>query len=193
MAQEQLIELGFSIVNRRSLSRVVALAAALLVPFVPAAVTSAQTVPPPAESYPPAAIANLLDPFGCDPSSISGNIGAVLPGSTVTLQLLRAGSDVVLTSVPATAGADGHAIYVIQVPPNSSGAVVIRATGTNTLNQPFRIETSATIEACPKALPVTGNSGIGDWLRGGTAAVLAGAALVVVAMRRRRHAVSGAG
>jgi len=173
--------------------RVVALGAALLVPFAPAAVTTAQTVPPPpAEAYPPAAIINLLDPFGCDASSISGNIGAVLPGSTVTLQLLRAGSDVVLTSVPATAGADGHAIYVIAVPPNSSGAVVIRATGTNTLNQPFRIETSATIEACP-ALPTTGSSGIGNWLRGGAAAVLAGAALLVVAMRRRHHAVTGAG
>jgi hypothetical protein len=180
------------LVNRRLALRVVALGAALLVPFAPAAVTTAQTVPPPpAEAYPPAAIINLLDPFGCDASRISGNIGAVLPGSTVTLQLLRAGSDVVLTSVPATAGADGHAIYVIPVPPNSSGAVVVRATGTNTLNQPFRIETSATIEACPPALPSTGNSGIGNWLRGGTAAVLAGAAMVVVAMRRRRHAVGG--
>ncbi len=116
-----------------------------------------------------------------------------MPGSTVTLQLLRAGSDVVLATVPATAGADGHAIYAIPVPPNSSGAVVVRATGTNTLSQPFTIETSATIEACPAALPATGNSGIGNWLRGGTAAVLAGAALVVVAMRRRRHALGGAG
>ncbi len=179
--------------NRRSLSRVVALGAALLVPFVPATVvTATPTPPPPAEAYPPAAIVNLIDPFGCDTSSISGNIGAVLPGSTVTLQLLRAGSDVVLTTVPATAGADGHAIYVIPVPPNSSGAVVVRATGTNTLNQPFTIETSATIEACPAALPATGNSGIGNWLRGGTAAVLAGAALVVVAMRRRRHLATGA-
>ena len=103
--------------NRRWLSRVLALGVGLLVPFVPAAVTSAQTVPPPpAEAYPPAAIVNLLDPFGCDASSISGNIGAVLPGSTVTLQLLRAGSEVVLTSVPATAGADGHAIYTIAGP-----------------------------------------------------------------------------
>ena len=110
----------------------------------------------------------------------------------MTLQLLRAGSDVVLTSVPATAGADGHAIYVIPVPPNSSGAVVVRATGTNTLNQPFTIETAATIEACPAALPATGNSGIGNWLRGGAAAVLAGAVLVVVAMRRRRHLATGA-
>ena len=102
---------------------------------------------------------------------------------------LRASSE----TSPATAGADGHAIYTIAIPPNSSGAAVIRATGTNTLNQPFRIETSATIETCPKALPVTGNSGMGNWLRGGTAAVLAGAAMVVVAMRRRRHAVNAAG
>jgi len=181
-------------VNRRWLSRVLALGVGLLVPFRPAAATSAQTVPPATpEAYPPKAVVNLLDPFGCDASSISGNIGEVLPGSTVTLQLLRAGSDVVLTSVLVTAGADGHAIYTIAVPPNSSGAVVIRATGTNTVNQPFGIETSATIEACPPALPPTGSSGVGDWLRGGTAAVLAGAAMVVVAMRRRRHAVSAAG
>ena len=80
----------------------------------------------------------------------------------------------------------------IPVPPNRFGPVVVRATGTNTLGQPFTIETSGTIVACPAALPPTGSSGIGNWLRGGTAAVLAGAALVVVAMRRRRHAVSGA-
>lgn len=179
--------------NRRSLSRVLALGAALLLPLVPATVVTATVPPPtpPAEAYPPAAVVNLLDPFGCDPASITGNIGEVLPGSTVTLELLRAGSDVVLTTVPATAGADGHAIYSIPVPPNSSGAVVVRATGTNTLNQPFTIETSATIEACPEALPPTGSSGIGDWMRGGTAAVIAGASLVVVAIRRRRHAASG--
>jgi hypothetical protein len=191
VAQDLSVRLEFLFMNRRWLSRVLALGVGLLVPFVPAAVTSAQTVPPTSEAYPPKTVVNLLDPFGCDASSISGNIGEVLPGSTVTLQLLRAGSDVVLTSVLVTAGADGHAIYTIAVPPNSSGAVVIRATGTNTVNRPFGIETSATIEACPKALPVTGNSGMGDWLRGGTAAVLAGAAMVVVAMRRRRVSAAG--
>ena len=78
--------------NRRSLSRVLALGVGLLVPFVPAAVSTATpTPPPPAEAYPPAAVVNLLDPFGCAPASISGDIGAVLPGSTVTLQLLRGG------------------------------------------------------------------------------------------------------
>ena len=96
-----------------------------------------------------------------------------------------------LATVTATPGADGHAVYSIPVPPNRFGPVVIRATGTNTVGQPFAIETSGTIVACPAApLPATGSSGIGDWLRGGTAAVLAGVALVVVAMRRRRHALA---
>ena len=103
------------------------------------------------------------------------------------------GSGEVLTTVTATPGADGHAVYSIPVPPNRFGPVVIRATGTNTVGAPFTIETTGTIVACPAALPPTGNSGLGGWLRGGTAAVIAGAALVVAAMRRRRHVASAAG
>ena len=178
--------------NRRSLSRVVALGAALLVPFVPtAAATATPTPPPPAEAYPPAAIVNLLDPFVCDATSISGDIGAVLPGSTVTLQLvlIAGGTSEVLATATATANAEGHAVYSIAVPPDRFGPVVVTATGTNTVGVPFAIDTSGTLVDCPATLPATGNSGIGTWLRGGTAAVLAGMALVVVAMRRRRHAL----
>jgi hypothetical protein len=180
-------------VNRRSLSRVRARGAAMLVPFVSAGVVAAQTLQPPSEAYRPAAVVNLLDPFGCAPASISGNVGEVQVGSTVTLQLMRAdGSGEVLTTVTATPGVDGHAHYSIPVPLNRFGPVIIRATGTTTVGQPFAIETSGTIVACPENLPATGSSGIGSWLRGGTAAVLAGAAMVVVAMRRR-HTLEGAG
>ena len=98
-----------------------------------------------------------------------------------------------LTTVTATPGADGHAVYSIPVPPNRFGPVVVRATGTNTVGQPFTIETSGTIVACPAPLPATGSSGIGNWLRGGTAAVVAGVALLIVAMRRRQHALGGTG
>ena len=69
-----------------------------------------------------------------------------------------------LATVTATPGADGHAVYSIPVPPNRFGPVVVRATGTNTVGQPFTIETSGTIVACPAAFPPTGSSGIGDWL-----------------------------
>ena len=167
-----------------------ALGVGLLVPFVPAAASSAQTTTttPSAEAYPPAAVANLLDPFGCAPTSISGDVGAVLPGSTVTLQLLIFNSpEEELATVTVTPGADGHAVYSIPVPPDRFGPVVIRATGVNTLGQPFTIETSGTIVDCPPALATTGASGIGNWLRGGTALVLAGAALLV-----RRHEASPA-
>ena len=159
--------------------------AAVFSSFLPAA---AQT----GEGYPPAAVVNLLDPFGCAPSSITGDIGAVLPGSTVTLQLIPVGSAAVegqqTVTVTATAGADGHADYTIPVPPNRFGPVIVRASGTNTLNQPFTIENSGTVVDCPARLATTGSSGLGIWLRVGAALVLAGLALVVVTMRRRRPA-----
>ncbi len=98
----------------------------------------------------------------------------------------------VLSTVTVTAAADGRARYSIPVPPNRFGPVVVRAIGTNTIGQPFFIETSGSLVACPQ-LPKTGSSGLGDWLRGGAALILAGVALVVVAMRRRRHSMSVAG
>ena len=73
---------------------------------------------PPPEAYPPAAVVNLLDPFGCAPESISGDIGEVLPGSTVTLAADPRSSGgggsvrpmgMPVATVTATAGADGHA------------------------------------------------------------------------------------
>ena len=171
----------------RRLRALLGLVAAVVVLAAPAA-ASAQTPTPPGEAYPPAAVVNLLDPFGCAPSAISGNIGEVQIGSTVTLQLFRADGSEVLATVTTTPGADGHALYSIPVPPNRFGPVVIRATGTNTVGQPFTIETSGTIVACPASLPSTGSSGIGGLLRGGAAAVVAGVVLVVAVTRRRRHA-----
>ena len=119
----------------------------------------------------------------------------MLPGSTVTLQLVLLGGasgEVPLATVTVTAGADGRAAYSIPVPPNRFGPVVVRANGLDTLSQPFAIETSGTIVDCPR-LPETGSSGLGNWLRGGTAAVLAGVVLMIVAMRRRGHSMSEAG
>ena len=185
------------LVNRRSISRLVAFGAALLVPLVPAAgITAAQTPPaPPAEAYPPAAVSNVIDPFICGTTTLNGVIGAVQAGSTVTVELMRASGPVLATQT-VTARADGLAIYSIPVPPNSSGDIVIRATGTYTTGQPFTIETSGFVPACPAgvdtgdgALPATGSSGIDNWLRGGALAVGAGVVALVVAMRRRRPTV----
>src|SRR4051812_32694455 len=95
-----------------------------LLALLPAAVAVAAPAPP-AEAYPPAAIVNLIDPFGCAPSAITGDIGAVLAASTVTLQLVLLSSpSAPLSSTNAIAGADGHAQYSIVVPPNRFGAVV---------------------------------------------------------------------
>ncbi len=46
------------------------------------------------EAYPPAAIVNLIDPFGCAPTGISGGIGTVQPGSTLTGTLTISGVQV---------------------------------------------------------------------------------------------------
>ena len=56
--------------------------------FIPVGIASAV---PPDEAYPPAAVVNLLDPFGSAPDSITGDIGEVLAGSTVSLELVMAG------------------------------------------------------------------------------------------------------
>jgi LPXTG-motif cell wall-anchored protein len=171
--------------------------------FLSAGVATAQTPPTttPAEAYPPAAVVNLVDPFPCEPSEIAGEIGVVLPGSTVNLTLVMlsptGGSALlqveVLGTATATAGADGHARYTIPVPPNRFGTIEVRASGVNTLNQPFTLATSGIIEECPAELPATGNTGTGLWLRLGAGAVLAGALLVVLTLRRRRHPVAGTG
>ena len=150
--------------------------------LIPVGMTSAV---PPDEAYPPAAVVNLLDPFGCAPESITGDVGEVLAGSTVILDLVMLGE--MLSTATATADAGGHAEYTIPVPPNRFGPVVVPATGANTVNQPFAIQTAGTIVDCPQALPATGGSGFGYWLRGGAAAVLAGITLVVATMRRRRR------
>jgi hypothetical protein len=189
---------GCKVLGGRVRSPLVGVAIASL-SLVPAAVTLAAPPTPPAEAYPPAAIVNLLDPFGCAPSAISGDIGAVLPGSVVTLQLVLLSSpSSPLSTATATAAADGHADYSIPVPPNRFGPVVVGATGVNTVSQPFSLETAGRIVDCPPeaaatVLPSTGSSGIGTWLRGGGAAVLAGAVLLVAAVRRRRHSMGGAG
>lgn len=179
-------ELG-SGVRRRSglLGRlVVALAAFVMVAVGPSAV-SAQSG---GEAYPPKAIVNLLDPFGCDPAAISGEIGAVQAGSTVTLQLLING--VVVATITPTAAADGQVEYTIPVPPNRYGAAIVRASGTNTIGDPFNLDTSGTITACPVVIPKTGNSAMGLWLTLGAGAVLAGGVLVAASSRKRRGAVT---
>ena len=80
---------------------------------------------PPDEAYPPAAVVNLLDPFGCAPDSITGDVGEVLAGSTVSLELVMAGE--VLSTATATADAAGQADYTIPAPPDRFGPVVVEA------------------------------------------------------------------
>src|SRR5436190_1315832 len=83
---------------------------------------------------------------------------ALLPVTTVSLPLLLTPT-VMLSTATATAGADGHAVYSLSVPPGRLGPVVVRATGTNTVGQPFAISTSGTLVECPAGLPATGSSG----------------------------------
>ena len=141
------------VLGRRFRSPLVGVTVGLSV-FIPVGIVSAV---PPDEAYPPAAIVNLLDPFGCAPASITGDIGDVLAGSTVSLELVMAGE--VLSTATATADAGGDAEYTIPVPPDRFGPVVVEATGTNTVGAPFAIETAGTIVDCPQALPATGGSG----------------------------------
>ena len=136
------------------------------------------------EDYPPDAVVNVIDPFGCAPTGISGVIGAVQPGSTLTGTLFISGVQVYQSST--TAPANGNVRYSVVVPPNTFGPAVVTASGTNTAGQPFTLETAGTIAPCPAELPRTGNSGTGTWMTLGIAAVLAGGFLVVVSARRRR-------
>jgi LPXTG-motif cell wall-anchored protein len=165
----------------RTLARLVALLIGTVAVSLVAAGAASATPDP--EDYPPDAIVNLIDPFGCEPPGISGEIGAVQAGSAVTLQLLING--VVVDTVTATAGADGQAGYTIPVPANQFGPAIVRASGTNSVGEPFDLDSSGTITQCPP-LPRTGNSDTGRWLTIGAGAVLAGGVLVAVASRRRR-------
>jgi len=138
------------------------------------------------EAYPPAAIINQIDPFGCAPTGISGGIGTVQPGSTLTGTLTISGVQVFQSS--AIVPASGNARYSVVVPPNTFGPAVVTASGTNTAGQPFTLETTGTIAPCPPALPQTGGSGAQTWVTLGVGAVLAGGFLIAVSARRRRFA-----
>ena len=169
--------------------------AALFVVFVAALPASAQTPPTTAgESYPPIAVTNLVNPVGCDPSSISGTVTDVLPGSSVTVELLLPSPtvgrsvlrQVALSSTTAIAGSDGRASYTIAVPPNQFGAAIVRATGTNSGNQPFTIDSPVTLAGCPTGtLPHTGNADLTPWLRAAASALVLGGLLLVIGLRRR--------
>jgi LPXTG-motif cell wall-anchored protein len=174
---------GVGSLSRRIAQLFALLLGAIAVSVMTAGAAGAQTDTTNAEDYPPDAIVNLIDPFGCEPPGISGEIGAVQAGSTVTLQLLINGT--VVNTVTATADASGQATYSIPVPPNQYGPAIVRASGTNSIGQGFTLDTSGTISKCPGPLPRTGNSDLRLWLTLGGAAVLAGGVLVAVASRRR--------
>ena len=143
------------------------------------------------EAYPPDAIVNIIDPFTCSPGAISGGIGRVQPGSTLTGTLTISGVQV--SQSTATAPASGNVRYSVVVPPNTFGPAVVTASGTNTIGQPFTLQTTGSIVPCPAALPQTGNSDTRTWITLGVAALLAGGFLVVVSARRRQHALQGTG
>jgi len=163
----------------RLTAAIMAVVAIILIPIGAAGAT------PDPEAYPPDAITNLIDPFGCAPTGISGVIGSVQPGSTLTGTLFISGVQVYQSST--TAPASGNVGYSVVVPPNTFGPAVVTASGTNTAGQPFTLETTGTIAPCPEELPQTGGSGTGRWITLGVAAVLAGGFLVVVSTRRRRE------
>ena len=153
------------------------------------------------EEYPPDAIVNLLDPLNCDPVSISGEIGTVEPGSTVTLQVIltaettgivRLAAPVgdVLGEVSGAADEDGQLDYTIPIESNRYGTVVVFASGTDSVGDRFTLSTTAEIVACPEGqLPRTGNSDVGRWLQIAGLVVVVG--IVLAAAARRRHLRAG--
>lgn len=174
------------------LSRLLALVVGVaLMVLAPSAASAQEPDAPDSENYPPNAVVNLLDPFGCEPASISGEIGAVFPGSTITLELLINGASA--NTISVTAGDDGTTDYTIPVPPGQYGPAIVRATGTlwlqeiNEPGDPFSLDTAGTITECPPDLPKTGGSSAGTWVTIGLAAVLAGGLLVVMSTRRRQR------
>jgi hypothetical protein len=175
------------------LARLIAILVGLIA--VLSSVSPAHALAPDDESYPPDAIVNLIDPFGCDPAAVTGEIGAVQAGSTVTLQviLVRETAGILRQAAPAgdvlgsatfTAGSDGQVSYSIPIEQGRYGSVVVYATGTNSVGDPFALQTSGTIVSCPEQMPGTGSNTL-PWVQVGLAAIVVGAILVVATRRRR--------
>jgi hypothetical protein len=175
------------------LARVIAVLVGLTVVILSA--SPAHAVAPDDESYPPDAIVNLIDPFGCDPEVATGEIGAVQPASAVTLQviLVRETAGIMRQATPAgdvlgsatlTAGSDGQLEYSIPIEQGRYGSVVVYATGTDSVGDPFALQTAGEITRCPEQIPRTG-SNTREWVQVGLAAVVVGAILVAATRRRR--------
>jgi hypothetical protein len=175
------------------LARLIAILVGLTVVVLSA--SPAQAVAPDDESYPPDAIVNLIDPFGCDPEAAMGEIGAVQPGSVVTLQviLVRETAGILRQAAPAgdilgsatfTAGSDGQLVYSIPIEQGRYGSVVVYATGTDSVGNPFALQTAGEIVRCPEQIPRTG-SNTRQWVQVGLAAILVGVILVAATRRRR--------
>jgi hypothetical protein len=183
----------------RAVARLLAVLAGLFAVLLPA--IPAGAVAPDDESYPPDAIVNLLDPFGCDPSAVTGEIGAVEAGSTVTLQVIlvnevagiirqAAPAGDVLGSTSAAADGNGQLEYTIPIETGRYGSVVVFASGTNTIGDPFTLETGGEVVPCPEGqIPRTG-SDTGRWLQLGFAAVIVGVILVAATRRRKMRTSS---
>jgi len=175
------------------LARLIAILVGLVA--VLSSVSPVRAVAPDDESYPPDAIVNLIDPFSCDPKAVMGEIGAVQPASVVTLQviLVRETAGImrqttptgdVLGSATLTAGSDGQLEYSIPIEQGRYGSVVVYATGTNSVGDPFALQTTGTIVTCPEQIPRTG-SNTRQWVQVGLAAIVVGAILVAATRRRR--------
>jgi hypothetical protein len=150
----------------------------------------------PDEDYPPDAIVNLVDPFVCDATSVSGEIGVVEANSVVNIRviLVEETSGIVRQALPdgdvlgqlsARANADGQLRYTVPIETGRYGSVVVVATGTDSIGNPFTLQTSGELVTCPSDLPSTGNSGSGMILQ--IAAVVIVAGVILVAAARRRH------
>jgi LPXTG-motif cell wall-anchored protein len=149
------------------------------------------------EDYPPDAIVNLLDPIGCDPVQVSGEIATVEPASTVTIQVILTNetAGLLLQAAPAgdvlgqdtvTADTDGQVDYTIPIETGRYGTAVVYATGTDTVGDPFALSVTVDIVACPPGqLPRTGNSNMTLWLQ--IAGVVLVAGVILAAAARRRH------
>ena len=142
------------------------------------------------EAYPPDAIVNLIDPFGCAPTGISGGIGKVQPGSTLTGTLSISGVQVDQST--ATVPASGNARYSVVVPPNTFGPAVVTASGTNTAGQPFTLETTGTIAPCPRrcrrpAAPAPARGSPLAWRRSSPAASWSLSVLAADVVRQERE------
>lgn len=153
------------------------------------------------EAYPPIDVfLGVLEP-GCGPAHIDGTIRNARPNSTVTITITQGST--VLGTASVTTDANGDASFVVTIPAGVTGTVTVTAKGLRKLqvgnpessgwryqplpgDQPFTLTEDLLITACGP-LPDTGSSLTVPLMRIAGVAVVGGALLFVVGVRRRQR------